>query len=152
MPKHQSTAAQHARRRQRATGENYTTALRRTGCPVYVLARALEDSGLAAAAAGLTRLLAEEEAARPLMKAFERADSDVYNAPDDLPQAEHDRLQAASSRAWYAVEAVVGPDPYSGIRRELKGVFAALAHAGRNTDGQRLAQAAVHVLERHDGL
>ncbi|MFF8848001.1 hypothetical protein ACF08N_35735 [Streptomyces sp. NPDC015127] len=125
MPKKQSPPlARRARRRQRETGEKYTDALRNVDSPGYVLAQALRAAGLIVEAADLTALLAEWAVTAPLQRAFEAADAARYYSPDDVSDAEYEKLELAGREAWTAVEQSWGDDkPFSDSRRELVAVF-----------------------------
>lgn len=81
------------------------------------------------------------------MRLYEAADAARYYAPDNLSEAEYERLTAASREAWAAVEATWSDDdPFNDGRRKLAGVFSALTYVGRHRDRYGLAQAAAGAL------
>lgn len=155
MPKKQRSAAKKARAIQRATGQNYTTALRSVVAenPARLLAAALRAAGFTetdTAAALDDHLDAEKAAARaakPLWAAYDRAWETRDSAAVGTSRREMHRLDDAVAEAAAALP-VYDNDPFEHEQILVYWIFIALRHIGSGHTEHGLAQAAATVLER----
>jgi hypothetical protein len=148
MPK-RPTAAQRARERQRETGENYTTALRRPPRSDRVLYAAVKAAGLRAETASLENLYAAQRRQAPYLDRAAHLDAMIYEQQNRLPKRDLDMLEALARQNWVEGGAY-DEDPFVDGRVVLYAAFGALAHVARTGQGRPLAAAAAAVLGDDD--